>query len=254
MTLGTFRRIFGYTYSVRIRKPVRKRGQDLRDLPLYTIPEAAAFLAIPPRTLHYWFAGSHRVYAPAGEYPGYSLLSFRDAAEAYRLYILREMYEIPPLRIRIFLAALRKETNRRHPLLTSDIKVIEKTLFYDKPPRGKRGREVIDLSGNRQLAIGQLVDQFGKRIIQDKDKRRTPLTIYPWRMLRTEPESVFVSLDPDVMSGSLVVSGTRIPVGIIMGMKLSGKTTQQIAAIYSLTKEEVQKALIHIDRPVQKVA
>jgi len=68
MTLKTFRRIFGYTEPVRAQKPTRGRGQNLCDLPIYTIPEAAAFLTMPTRTLHYWFVGPDRIYAPAGNY------------------------------------------------------------------------------------------------------------------------------------------------------------------------------------------
>lgn len=73
-------------------------------------------------------------------------------------------------------------------------------------------------------------------------------------MMKEDAESRPVSINPDVMSGSLVVSGTRIPVSILMGMKLSGKADSQIADRYRLTAEEVEQALIHLEKPVQKVA
>lgn len=243
---------FGYTVPVRARRPTRQRGQDLRDLPLYTIPEAASFLAIPSRTLHYWFLGKHRVYRPAGEYTNYSLLSFRDAAEAYRLFLLRELHGISPAKIRVFLASLRRESKRSHPLLDLDIKVIAKTLYLDKPARGNRERQIINLSGARQLAFGAIVDQFGKRIVQRADK--TPLTIYPWRMLNTDAESRPVSIDPDVMSGSLVVSFTRIPVATLYAMRQSGKSVANIAHSYRLPDDDVRKALLHFEKPILKVA
>jgi hypothetical protein len=39
------------------RKPTRKPGQDISSVPTYTIPEAAAFLAISSRTLFSWYEG-----------------------------------------------------------------------------------------------------------------------------------------------------------------------------------------------------
>ncbi len=209
-------------------------------------------MAIPARTLQYWFAGPNRVYEPSGQYGTYSLLSFRDAAEAYRLFLLREFYQIPPHRIRLFLNSLRKESTHRFPLSELPLKVLEKTLVYDKPAQGKHGRCVIDLSGSRQLVFHQIADQFGKRIIEDA--HRTPLMIYPWRRLVEDADGRPVSINPEIMSGTLVVTGTRVPVGTLLGMKRLGKTTQEIANRYRLSRAEVERALQHLERPVQKVA
>src|SRR5271170_3547049 len=76
----TFRTIYGYNELVRILRPSRKQREDLRDLPTYSIPEAATFLAIPPSTLSYWFSGTRRILHPTGDYRAHSLLSFKDLA------------------------------------------------------------------------------------------------------------------------------------------------------------------------------
>jgi uncharacterized protein (DUF433 family) len=53
-------------------------------------------------------------------------------------------------------------------------------------------------------------------------------------------------MNPNIMSGRLVVAGTRIPVNTLLGSKRAGETIEQIADDYSLDPEVVEKALIHI--------
>jgi uncharacterized protein (DUF433 family) len=248
----TFRTVFGYNEIVRILKPTRKLGQSLRDLPTYSIPEAAAVLAIPPRTLSYWFSGAHRIFQPAGEYRTHSLLSFKDIAEAYMLYVLRHVHNLSAQSLRDSLLNLRKETKRSHPLFDLDIQVFSRDLLLDIPPRGKRGRQVVNLSQNRQLALGEVIDIFKKRIL--KDSQGHTLRVFPWRYFTEDNSARPVSIDPEVLSGRLVVTGTRIPVSVLLGMKESQRTTQQIAENYGLDIDTVEKALRHVGKPLQKVA
>ncbi len=51
------------------------------------------------------------------------------------------------------------------------------------------------------------------------------------------------------MSGRLVVTGTRVPVTVLLHKHIAGKTHQEIARSYGLTPEIVEKALNHIERP-----
>ncbi len=253
MLTKTFSPLLGYNGHVRVVKPTRKRGQELRDVPIYTIAEAASALAIPPRTFFSWFVGPNRIYEPAGEYDSYSLLSFKDAAEAYRLFVLREIEGLHPKAIRDYLQRLRKYSSSKHPLTDLDIILSGKTLFYNKPSRRGKAGFTVDLSGNDQLAMRQIIEAWGKRIVQDDKKN--PLQILPWRHFSVDANSTPVSLDPEVMSGSPVVTGTRIPVGMLRGMKRAGKSEQQIAESYRLPIEAVKKALQHFEQhPLQKVA
>lgn len=220
---------------------------------MYSIPEAATFLAIPHRTLHEWFRGENRLFHPAGSYRSYSLLSFRDLSEAYMVHILKTVHNLSMNSIRKSLESLRKESKSRNPLINLDVKLFAKSLVLNKPPRGARGREVVDLSHSRQLALGDIVDVFSKRILQD-DKGQ-PLAIWPWRLFERDHESRPLSIDPDVMSGNLVVFGTRIPARILLGMRHANKSTEAIAKGYRLDPELVNKALLHLgEDPLQKVA
>lgn len=71
--------------------------------------------------------------------------------------------------------------------------------------------------------------------------------IFPWRFAATDHHSRPVSMNPRIMSGRLVVIGTRIPVSVLWGRKRSGAKVDEIAADYGLDRKIVQQALTHID-------
>jgi uncharacterized protein (DUF433 family) len=253
VTLRTFRSLFGYTDEVLQSKPVRQAGQDLRDVPTYTIPEVAAFLAVPPRTMHYWFSKGVGMLKPSGSYYGdIALLSFRDVAEAYVVEVLRSVYGFNLSTLHSIVANARRETGLERPLTEANLLVLFRKLILAKPARGRRPRQMIDLGQVDQLVIPELVDLLGERILVDK--KRIPYCIYPWRLLSTERASRPVSMAPDVLSGRLVVTGTRIPVRILLGQKLLGRSQEEIAENYHISLDAVQKALAHIERPILKAA
>jgi uncharacterized protein (DUF433 family) len=234
-------------------RPVRNSGQDLRDLPTYTLPEAATFLAMSQGKIHYWYDGPTPFLTSSEKTQGTRLLSFRDLSEAYVLQILRTHYRFSMQALRQILKKASKETGFERPLLECDLRMLFDKLILAEPGRGSRPRQMVDLSSQgRQLAIPELVDLIGKRIT--KDAKGNPRTIYPWRLLSQQEQSRPVSMDPDVLSGRLVVTGTRIPVRILLGMKLARKSEEEIAEIYRLDVDAVRRALLHIERPIHKKA
>ena len=119
-------------------KPTRQVGQDLRDIPTYTIPEAAAFLAVPARTMQAWFSFKNRLLRPASDYGGkLALLSFGDVTEAYTLEVLRSFYQLPMRSLRHVLENAKAETGPAHPLLDADLRVLFKGLVLKRPSRGQ---------------------------------------------------------------------------------------------------------------------
>jgi uncharacterized protein (DUF433 family) len=247
-------RIVRYTDQVLKGKPSRKTGQDLRDLPTYTIPEASLFLGIPERTTGYWFASSSEILSPADHYGAIALLSFRDLAEAYILALLTKFYEFPMLSIRQFVKNAKRETGSERPLIEASLTVLFHQLVLEKPTRRNRPRQMLDLAGSgKQSVFPELVDQLGKRI--PRDVANAPIRIYPWRLVTESDESRPVSIDPDVLSGRLTVTGTRIPVRALLGKKHAGRSMEQIANSYHIGVETVEKALLHIERlPVHNKA
>jgi uncharacterized protein (DUF433 family) len=61
-------------------------------------------------------------------------------------------------------------------------------------------------------------------------------------------------MNPDVMSGRLVLTGTRIPVNILWGRSRAGEDIKKIADDYRIDERQVRQALSHIDEAIPKVA
>jgi uncharacterized protein (DUF433 family) len=232
-------------------KPARRSGDDLRDLPTYTIPEAALSLGMSERTMTYWYS-DNPILKPSAYYGNVALLSFRDLAEAYVLTVLTKFYNFNLKSLRQIVKNAKKETGLERPLIEARLSVLFKNLVLEKPARGRRARQMVDLAHDRNLVFPELVDQLGRRIMRDKDQ--SPRRLYPWRLVRPGDESRPVSMDPEVVSGRLVVTGTRVPVRILLGKKLSGRSLPDIAKSYHLSVETVQKALQHIERPLHQKA
>ena len=226
-------------------KPYRASGQDLREFPTYTIPEAAAFLGIRPRTLRFWLSGSAPNLQASGSVGNLPLLSFNDAAEAYALFLLRSHYGLSMQSLRRALSNLPKYTKSKRPLIADNLRVLADSLILDVLPRDKSNHHVVDLTHGSQLVIPHVADIFASRVLRDSAKRIEVL--FPWRDWSTDTKSRPVQIDPSVMSGRPVISGTRIPVAMIQDRARRGQSAEYIANDYGLTVESVTKALQHFD-------
>ncbi len=250
--MNAIARLNGMFYSdfdVFDKKPSREKGQDIRTLPTYTIPEAATFLALSQRTLFSWYHGKNPILKASGDYGNVHLLSYRDMEEAYRVYLLREKFDFSLQFLRVSMQNAREMFGSQHPLQRADaVKECLKDLVYDKPARGKNPRTVTSLGQKPgQQVVSEVADLFGARIVAGK-------FIFPWRFATTDQESRPVSMNPNIMSGRLVVTGTRIPVTALLGRKRAGLTTSEIAKDYGLQRDMVEKALAHIGIVRQKAA
>lgn len=222
-------------------KPVRQRGQDVRSLPTYTIPEAGVFLAIPRRTLASWYEGDEPILKASGHFGPVHLLSYRDTEEAYRVFLLRERFGFSFQSLRRSMRNARRMFRSTHPLQRADaIRECLNDLVYYKPARGERPRTITSLLKKPgQHLVEEVADMFAERIEQGR-------FIFPWRFAADDHMSRPVSMNPNIMSGRLVVSGTRIPVTTLLGQKRSGKDVQEIASDYGLEPHLVEQAITHI--------
>ena len=233
--------IYGPGEEMLRNKPSRRPGQDLRTVPTYTIPEAAEFLAIRPRTMFSWYEGNEPILKASAVCGSIHLLSYRDIEEVYRVYLLRERFQFSLQFLKRSMRNARKMFRSQHPLQRADaVKECLQDLVYDKPARGNNPRTITSLGQKPgQQSIKEVVDMFAERIEPGE-------FIYPWRFASTDHQSRPVSMNPNIMSGRLVVVGTRIPVNTLLGSKRAGETIQQIANDYNLDPDVVEKALIHI--------
>ncbi len=229
-------------------KPTRQPRQPLAELPTYTIPEAAVFLAMTKRRLQDWYIGDAPILKASGNVGNILLLSFRDLEEAYKVYLLRSKHSKSLQYLRRAMSDARTKTGSEHPLLTHEIDVMER-LALIIPGRGRRKRQALTLGDpNVPDYFPEVVKAWGVRVSKTRDE------IFPWRYAAEDDASTPVSLNPDVMSGRLVLKGTRIPVNILWGRTKSGERVEDIADDYHINERQVRQALAHIDKTLPKVA
>jgi uncharacterized protein (DUF433 family) len=229
-------------------KPIRQSKQPLISLPTYTIPEAATFLAMKWSTLYSWYGGESPILRPSGRMGNVILLSFCDLEEAYKVYLLRSKHSKSLQYLRRAMSEARNLTGSEHPLLTHEIDVMAR-LALIFPGRGRRKRRAIPLGdSSRPEYIPEVVKAWGVRISITRNE------IFPWRYAADDDASTPVSLNPEVMSGRLVLTGTRIPVNMMWGRVRAGEKVEEIAEDYRIDTLRVRQALAHVDKAISKVA
>jgi len=225
------------------RKP-RTHNQDLRDYPVYTVPEAARYLAMPLRTLYHWLS-DNPLWTAAGSDFDVQLLSFKDLAQSHFIEFIRRHAAISTRKAREILKNAQLETNSPYPLLDKNIKVLFQHILLDHPARKRVPRHVVDLSHHRQLVIHEVVDLYATRI--QRNTKGELQRLYPWRLWnRDEDGRKPVTIDPNIMSGRLVVTGTRIPVDVLLNRKNAGESVPDLSKDYGLSEQAINDALRHL--------
>ena len=239
----TFRRVFGYTAAMPAALPRSTPNQDRRDQARYTIPEAAAYIAVPERTMRSWFRGDRRLFNPTYARGSSIFLSFFDVTEAYVIETLRTHWEFKPRKLRKIVHYLRKTTGNNRPLLRQ-LGIIKEFQNLVLPSRQKGKIVHTDIAGDENLVFEEFVKTLAVRI--KRDSKGKPALLYPGDS--TIEDSLPVSMDPDVMSGELVVTGTRIPAVRIMENYYAGKSAEKIADSYGLDRDRIRKVINHFER------
>jgi uncharacterized protein (DUF433 family) len=162
--------------------------------------------------------------------------------------LLRSKHSKSMQYLRDALPDAREKSGSNHPLLTHEIDIMDR-LALIFPGRGRRKRKAVVL-GDESIPdyIPEVVKSWGLRIARDRDE------IFPWRYAAEDDTSTPVSLNPEVMSGRLVLSGTRIPLNMLWGRAIQGEKPEEIAEDYRIDVKQVRQALSHIDKTLPKVA
>jgi len=190
-----------------------------------------------------WFRGDSRIFAPTYENGPAIFLSFFDVTEAYVIETLRTHWDFKPRKLRKIVNFLRKSTGHNRPLLRR-LGVIKEFQALVLPSRQKGQIVHTDIAGDENYVFEDFVKTLAVRI--KRDSKGKPVLLYPGDS--TVEDNLPVSMDPDVMSGELVVTGTRIPASRIMANYLAGKSADKIADSYGLDRDLIRKVIQHFER------
>jgi uncharacterized protein (DUF433 family) len=219
--------------------------KDLREIPAYTVGEAAHYLGVPNSTMRAWFAGqsySHDgvrrrlqpVIKPAD--PKKLSLSFSNLVEAYVLAAMRRKHKFSLPTIRRGLKLLTERLGSERPLLTEQFATNGVELFVE------RVGEVINLSKDGQIEMADLIRAYLERI--ERDTRGLPIKLYPF--MRSQPpreQPRTVVIDPRVSFGRPVLAGTGIPTAVLAEQFKAGDQPKDLAREYGADEQAVWDAI-----------
>lgn len=211
---------------------------DPREVPAYTVGEAAHYLAVPKSTMRSWFAGQRgfrAVIRPADTKPALGL-SFSNLVEAYVLTAIRRKHNVALPTIRRGLDYLVRRLGAKRPLLEKEFATNGVDLFVDHLG------EIINISRDGQVEMADLIRAYLERI--DRDAKGLPIKLYPFMRTqapREQPRTVVI--DPRVSFGRPVIAGTAIPTAVLAEQFKAGDSVPVLAKEYGADEEAVWDAI-----------
>jgi len=225
----------------------RRRGADFdRDVPAYTLAEAARYVRLPVATLRSWVLGRQYPTAqgsanfpallrPASRKP--PLLSFSNLIEAHVLRSLRTEHGVPVKELRRALSYAERSLGIDRLLLRPELRANAGGVFLD------RYGELIELTASGQLAMRRLFDEHLKRI--EWDSSRFPVRLYPFLSYAAPGAERPIVIDPRIAFGRPVVASRGISTSTIAERIDAGESVKDIAADYDLAQSEIEQAAVY---------
>src|ERR1700674_295813 len=220
------------------------QGRDPRDLPAYTIGEAAHYLRIPTPTLRSWVVGRNypikggdRFFPPVITLPDRTqrLLSFTNLVEAHVLDAIRGQHNVRLPKVRKAVSFLQRNFATRHPLADQRMETNGRDLFV------RKFGQLINISQDGQLAMRELLDAHLQRI--DRDSAGLAIRLYPFTRKREASEPRYVLIDPYVAFGRPVLTGTGIPTAVIADRYKAGESIDELASDYEQDRFRIEEAI-----------
>jgi len=219
------------------------RISDVREMPVYTISEAAHYLCIPMATIGAWVRGTtyttatgikrfHRVI----ELSDRSLrpLSFYNLAEAHVLRALREEYKIPLPVIRTALDYVRKEFGWQRPLIQEQFRTDGVRLFVER--LGK----VVDTSRPEQGLLPLLTEYLDRIEWEDEFAAR----LYPFtRIVRDKDAPRAIMIDPTRSFGRPVLDRLGVTTNVIAERYKAGDSIVKLLEEYGGSQTDIEEAI-----------
>jgi len=212
---------------------------DNREMPAYSIPEAAHYLNIPVSTIRYWSAGNGDyagVIKPAMAEQRPVLLSFYNLVELHLLGVIRREHNVRLPVVRTAIEYLEKRLNiKSHPLIRREMQTDGAHLFVEQLG------ELINISLDGQQVMRSMMDAALKRI--ERDDSGLPRKLFPFTRSKLLDSPNVVVIDPMLSGGRPVISGTGLATEIIAERFRAGESIEELAKDYERKEEEIQEAI-----------
>ena len=229
------------------------RGRDPRQIPAYTLFDAARYLHIPERTIRNWSYGYPYATKTGGRRHTPALIepeswaahdfSFFNLVELHVLAALRRQHHVHMSKIRAAIEYLKGELGSSRPLINEEMVTNGTDVFVSKLG------SLINVSQHGQLAMKAVLQEYLKRV--DRDAHGVAARLFPFTRPQTAPgdpkvvlaQPRVIAIDPAIAFGRPVIAGSRVPTAEIFERFIAGESPEEIAIDFGRSVDEVHEAI-----------
>jgi len=217
---------------------------DPRNIPSYSMSDAARYLRIPCGTIRSWTVGrkypvveGSKTFQPliAVKKTKPVLLSFTNLVEIHVLRAIRHQHQIDLDKVRKALDYLDEQFNISHPLAHQQFHTDGVDLFIE------RYGALINASQQGQIALKEAFNHHLKRI--ELDDSGLAIKLYPFTRSHEENNPRLVVIDSRIAFGRLVIAETGIATSILAERYRAGESIKDLASDYNCSWDTIEEAL-----------
>ena len=219
-------------------------GSDPRNIPTYSIGDAARYLRIPRSTIRSWTVGHSypikdgssffRPLIEISEEKPY-LLSFTNLVEVHVLRAIRQHHKIQLNRVREALDFIGDRFQVPHPLAKEDFRTNGVDLFIE------RYGELINASRGGKEELKEALNAHLERI--EPDDSGLAIKLYPFTRSDEVDNPRLVVIDPRIAFGRLTIAGTGIVTDILKERYKAGDSIEDLAEDYDCDRLLIEEAI-----------
>lgn len=221
------------------RRPIP--AEDLRDIPMYHLPEVARYLHLPASTLRDWVDGRHgRSPAPAVINRPSSedaRLSFNNLVEAHVLRALRYEHKVSMQAVRRALEDAQAEFGIERLLIDQQLHAAPGEMFLREYGR------LMSLTKLNQLAMEEILHRFLRRLVRDAEG--LPVRLYPFVAPGFSDDRRVITIDPRLSYGRPSLASKGISTAILAERVNAGESTEELADYYGVDEQDVKEAIVY---------
>ena len=215
---------------------------DPRDIPIYSISDAAKYLRIPVGTIRSWtvsisngsnFSKPQPLILTQDIKP--KLLSFTNLVEIHVLRAIRKHHQMQRDKVRIALDYIQEKFQVLHPLASEKFSINGVDLFIE------RYASLFNVSEYWRTGLKSSFNTHFQRI--EFDKNGFAMKLFPFTASQEENNPRIVVIDPRIAFGRLVIAETGIPTIVLAQRLKAGESIQDLAYDYKCDRLKIEEAI-----------
>lgn len=215
------------------RKALTER--DLREVPAYSIAEAAGYLRLPKSTLRAWLLGQQafRAVIDIADRHGRQM-SFINLVEAFVLSGIRRRHNVPLPKVRKAVDYLRRTFKTPRPLADEQFATDGVHLFVEK------FGALIGATQEGQVQLREVILDRLKYVLRDPKGVPEKIVLFAAHGPAHKGDVV---IDPRLSFGRPVIDGVGVRTSILAERFKAGELIDELAREFNAAPEAIQNAL-----------